>query len=262
VACFIYHGFYEHPEELAGVPPGETRYYLSVAQLERHLDCLAERGFQACSVADYLSAPGSAKKRAILTFDDGHISNYTRAWPLLQARGFRGTFFVVADWVGRPDRMNRDQLRELVRSGMSVGSHGLTHTPLSSLRPDKLDHELTRSRQILEDMLDARVTHLALPGGFSSATVFERARRAGYECVCTSAPGWSRPGAVMNRISVTSVTDRAVIGALAGLDSSVMLRRRASHGLIRGVKSIIGRSAYEKVCAAFLRRASGQPGSA
>jgi len=252
VPCFIYHGLYEKPSELAGVPAPEMRYYLSAAQFEHQLDRLAEHGLRACSVADYLSAPDSPQeKRVILTFDDGHISNYTLARPMLQARGFRATFFIVANWIGQPDRMNRDQLNELVRSGMSVGSHGLTHARLSSISSQELDTELTRSKQLLEQMLGVEVRQLALPGGFSSTPVIERSKRAGYECICTSAPGWSRPGLLMNRLSVTSLTDLDTFSALANRSTSQMLKRQVAYGTIQAVKNVIGVNAYERVWKLF-----------
>ncbi len=255
--CFIYHGFYQQPSELADVPASEMRYYLSAAQFERHLDYLAEHGFQAISVADYISAPdvapeGAEDKRVILTFDDGHISNYTLAWPMLQARGFRGTFFIVADWVGRPDRMSREQLADLVRSGMSVGSHGLTHALLGTLSVQDLDVELVRSRELLEQMLGLPVRHIAFPGGVYNGLVLERAQHAGYDCVCTSVPGLATSRHVVNRFSITNVTNLGVISALANRERGHLLKRKVVYEVIRGVKGIIGSNAYEKLCATLL----------
>lgn len=251
--CFIYHGFYQQPSELAGVPASEMRYYLSAAQFERHLDYLAEHGFQAISVADYLSAPDASQdKRVILTFDDGHISNYTLALPMLKARGFRGTFFVVANWVGQADRMDRHQLSELVGSGMSVGSHGLTHALLGTLSLQDLDVELVRSRELLEQMLGIPIRHIAFPGGVYNGMVLERAQRAGYDCVCTSVPGLATSGGVVNRFSITKVTDLGVVAALANRERGHLLKRKVAYEVIRGVKGIIGASAYEKICATLL----------
>lgn len=253
VPCFIYHGFYERPAELSALPVSEKRYFLSAAQFEHHLDYLAEQGFQGCSVADYLAAPDLPDvKRVIITFDDGHLSNYTLAWPMLRARGFRGTFFIVADWVGQPDRMNRDHLKELVRSGMSVGSHGLTHARMGGLSVPDLDRELVQSREALEQMLGVPIRHLAFPGGVHDSRVIRRAKRAGYDCVCTSVPGLATPGLVINRFSVINVTDISTISALANRDKTHVLRRRFGYELIRGVKGIIGAKAYEKVCAPIL----------
>jgi len=257
VPCFIYHGFYQAGSELAGVPGPEMRYYLSVAQFGRHLDHLAEQGFRGCSVADYLSEPEAPQeKRVILTFDDGHISNYTWVWPMLRARGFRGTFFIVANWVGQPDRMNREQLKELVGGGMSVGSHGLTHARMGDLPLPDLDEELVQSREKLEGMLDIPIRHLAFPGGVYNGQVLERAERAGYECVCTSVPGLAASHSILHRLSVTSLTELSTVSAFARREKGLLLRTRVRYEVIRGVKGLIGRNFYEKVLAALFGSAA------
>ncbi len=40
------------------------------------------------------------KKSVIVTFDDGHESDYTLALPLLRKFNFKATFFITTDWIG------------------------------------------------------------------------------------------------------------------------------------------------------------------
>src|SRR5579863_938458 len=122
IPILIYHGFYEHAGEISGVSSEERRYYLPVSQFALHLERLAAGGYSACSVEK-----ASGPQDVAFSFDDGHISNYTSIWPLLVARGFSGTFFIVADWIGAADCIDGAQLREMSASGMAIGSHGLTH---------------------------------------------------------------------------------------------------------------------------------------
>ena len=62
-------------------------YAVSSRQLEEHLRLFAEWDPPQHSGWE-------------LTFDDGHISHYRYALPLLDRFGIRGTFFITAGWTG------------------------------------------------------------------------------------------------------------------------------------------------------------------
>lgn len=63
-------------------------------------------------------------------FDDGIVSDYQNALPVLKRRGQVATAGIVASRVisGNNDYMNVDQVRELEKSGWEIASHSLTHT--------------------------------------------------------------------------------------------------------------------------------------
>lgn len=65
--------------------------------------------------------------------------------------------------------MTWDDARELVRGGMSVGSHTHSHEILSKLSPDGQLKECLESREILESNLQTRILSLAYPVGDSGA---------------------------------------------------------------------------------------------
>src|SRR6478609_7258795 len=62
-----------------------------------------------------------------ITFDDGNASDAQIALPALLRRGLRASFFVIAGRCDEPGSLSRADVRELARSGMTVGSHGLRH---------------------------------------------------------------------------------------------------------------------------------------
>src|SRR4051812_45479029 len=100
----IYHAFYEGGSAPPDIPPRETRYYLPLANFEQHLTFLKANGFQAPSLPEFLA--GASTNSVVLTFDDGHISNYESVFPALVSRGFHGTMFIVAGWIGQPNRIS------------------------------------------------------------------------------------------------------------------------------------------------------------
>jgi peptidoglycan/xylan/chitin deacetylase (PgdA/CDA1 family) len=72
---------------------------------------------------------------------------------------------------------------EMIRGGMTIGSHTHSHAVLSQLEPDQQLEELSRSRAILKEQLGVEADLLAYPvGGTQSFNVETRriAREAGY----------------------------------------------------------------------------------
>ena len=73
-------------------------------QLAKHLDCIRDMGFKTLSAREIVEVV--EKKRPLdfpaigITFDDGHISNWLFALPLLKERGMRASFFVCTDFIG------------------------------------------------------------------------------------------------------------------------------------------------------------------
>ena len=72
---------------------------------------------------------------AMLTysFDDGHISTYTLAFPILNQYNQVGTANVVSNWVGLTDRVNPNQLLEMQNAGWEICSHSKTHCHFSEI---------------------------------------------------------------------------------------------------------------------------------
>ena len=53
---------------------------------------------------------------------------------MLEERGWRGTFCIVTDWIGRDDsRLSWDDVRELVRRGHEIATHTASHRDLLTL---------------------------------------------------------------------------------------------------------------------------------
>lgn len=63
-----------------------------------------------------------------LTFDDGHKSLYTAAYPLLKKYGFTATAFIVPAFIGNKNWITWEQADEMSQSGViDIQSHTLDH---------------------------------------------------------------------------------------------------------------------------------------
>jgi peptidoglycan/xylan/chitin deacetylase (PgdA/CDA1 family) len=168
------------------------------ARFEKQVAWLADAGYRSLSLSDYLQDSFAAKeKRVVITFDDGYRPLMQYALPILSRYHFHATVFVIAGYVGRPNlwdvkfflprfqHLDWNELRELMAAGWEIGSHSLNHDYLPSLADDELRHDLSSSRKILEDNLQAPVRHLSLPFGRGNHRVYRVAREAGYASVAT-----------------------------------------------------------------------------
>ena len=126
---------------------------------------------------------------AQITFDDGEQSQQVHAAPLLAEHGFHATYFVTPGLIGSAGKfLSWEQLAELRRAGHSVQSHGWSHSFLTFCNDEQLRHELSASRQELEQKLGAPVDSISIPGGRWNRRVLRAAAQAGYKKVFVSEP--------------------------------------------------------------------------
>ena len=135
----------------------------------------------------------------LITFDDGYSSFYSVAFPTLLKYGFRATVFVVTGYIGKKSEWDVNfskkdrhldlmQMRELKKSGFTIGSHTRTHPDLTKISIHKVKQELRDSKLELEDKLGEEVQYLSFPFGRCNKLIVDLAMEAGYKLVFTSNP--------------------------------------------------------------------------
>ncbi len=114
-----------------------------------------------------------------LDFDDALADGLTAA-PMLEARGMRGTFFVLDAYLGKPGYLTLDQVRQLQASGHEIAGHTVSHPDLTLLPTDEAQREICTGRDLLVDRgLDVR--SFAYPYGAYDADVEAIAQACGYD---------------------------------------------------------------------------------
>ena len=166
-------------------------YALSGAVVEKQINWLKKNRCIAVSMSSLFSSERVPENVLLFTVDDGLKSAYTHIFPILKEAGYPATFFPVAGRVGTPGWVNWSDLEEMLRAGMEIGSHSLTHANLAKISPRELGIELVESKKRLEDKLGVAVRYLSLPGGYGSSRVEEMAAEAGYKAICTSVFGYN-----------------------------------------------------------------------
>jgi peptidoglycan/xylan/chitin deacetylase (PgdA/CDA1 family) len=166
----------------------ERRLAISLGQLQRFVGGREELPDGAC----------------LVTIDDGLMSTFTEALPVLAHHGVPAVTFICAGLVGADARypepyMGRTELRALLASGsFHIGSHAFVHRSLRTLSRVEALEEARSSKARLEDHFGVPVTSFAYPfGTFSDFdAITDRAvAEAGYEIAFNSMHGAIRRGA-------------------------------------------------------------------
>lgn len=104
-----------------------------------------------------------------------------------------------------------EQMQAMHRSGLCVfGSHAHHHRILAGLSGEELTQEMTRSRQILEDLLQEPVETIAYPNGLADDAVVAAASDAGYRF------GFLSEGGVLTGEAPVYCLPRFMIGGFDG----------------------------------------------
>ena len=180
----------------APAPGGwETWYYVPEPVFGEQLAVLRDGGWQPVDLATFvrgLAEPTELPEQAaLITFDDGYRSVFEVALPILERFGYPAVLFVPTDFVGRTNLFDLesepeeplcdwDDLRELVRCGVAVQSHGASHRAFSELAPTERVLELEGSKALLEAELGQAVELFAYPYGDDAGTEPKALVRAGY----------------------------------------------------------------------------------
>ena len=175
---------YHDPRDPIGV-----NLSVSPATFDRQLAWLTTHGY-ATVAPDYLTHPYRLDHKPILiTIDDGYQDAFTAALPILQKYHLMATFYPIVEKIGTTRYLSWDELSTMHTAGMTIGSHTLTHPNLTTLTPDRLRHELTDSKQALEDHLGTPITDFCYPSGKYNASAETAVRAAGYTTATTTQSG-------------------------------------------------------------------------
>ncbi len=166
-------------------------------QLERHLAELSQRGFRFVTLPDLVLMIARRGwepwNKVAITFDDGWADNYTYALPILRKVRAPATFFITTEHIHQQvtdrERMNVDHLKEVLRCGMTIGSHSRTHPNLLEIRESQARNEIAGSKTDLEQALGTRVDLFAYPHGAHHSVQVDLVRAAGYSAAVVAGRG-------------------------------------------------------------------------
>lgn len=118
-----------------------------------------------------------------INFDDGWLSVYENALPILDAAGFRTDQFIITERLAAgnfPGYVKPAHVLDMQARGHRIGSHTKTHPRLAEVSQAQAREEIEESREILLDLGASPVSVLAYPEGSYNPAVQQMLRDAGY----------------------------------------------------------------------------------
>lgn len=110
-----------------------------------------------------------------ITFDDGFVSTYTNALPVLSVRNLPATVFITTGLVGENEYMTWDQILDLQNTyGWEIGNHTVTHAELPLLTLPQITDEINGAYNALISH-GLNVTSFASPFGAYDSRVLQEA---------------------------------------------------------------------------------------
>lgn len=157
------------------------KFNVNVGDFEKQMEYLFKKNFRTISLDEYVRYDNNNEEIPsnyfVLTFDDGYEDFYINALPILKKYNFKATVFIVSGLIGHVNKwdiekgysacplMNKTMIREVVKEGIEIGSHTVTHPDLSRCSDDVIDCELNESKRVLETIIGSKINFLAYPFG-------------------------------------------------------------------------------------------------
>jgi len=163
---------------------GTDIYTVDPAAFALHLKEIREQGKHIVATDEVLGASVD-EGMVMLHFDDGTEDHAQHVFPLLEANGAKGVFFVSTAKIGQPGYLTITQVRELAVAGHAIECHGHSHRRMDRMKPEQLDDELATSIALIREWTGRSPRVLAPPGGFINRQVIEAGRSHGLGTVRT-----------------------------------------------------------------------------
>lgn len=162
-----------------------------------------------------------------LTFDDGPNPAWTpRLLDILASHDLRATFFLVGSFAEAEPAL----VRQIVAAGHLIGNHSWNHPNLALTSAPRVEEELTRTSQTLEQISGSPVEFFRPPFGARRPFVLRTARRLGMIPVLWNAmtSDWSEPSSEKIASRLSHAIDRRT---RQGYAANIVLHDGSHRGL-------------------------------
>lgn len=131
-------------------------------------------GGEASIYLDALHMIDADKGNVMFTMDDASITQYSVAYPMMQAYGIPGNIAVIPSTVGTDGYMSKRQLRKVYEDGWDLMNHTNSHVDLTTLSKEEQKKEIEKGTQWLNNHGFTRASHCVVyPYGKSNEDTYE-----------------------------------------------------------------------------------------
>lgn len=202
-------------------------FSISEEKLIRCFELLKQNNVACGSWKNLIEGRAPVKNEVYISFDDGHISDYEIALPLLKKYGLDACFFIVAENLIK-NPLDKQRIIDLSKQGFSIGSHGLSHRKMTYLTEKDQHFEFKESKSILENCIEKKINFFAFPNGRCNSSLIELGKQTGYSILFTTQAKWNKATSnsfIFDRWSIKQNT------SLSQIEKVLTGRKFASHKL-------------------------------
>ncbi len=134
----------------------------------KHLEIIENSNIQFVNPKNFKNELTSNKKqrKILLTIDDGFLSFYENAWPILKKREIPFILFVSTREVGSSNYMSWSQIKEISKENfVEIGNHSHSHEYLIDESNEIIKSDIQNSINIFEEKLGKNSNFFSYPFG-------------------------------------------------------------------------------------------------
>jgi peptidoglycan/xylan/chitin deacetylase (PgdA/CDA1 family) len=178
--------------------PAKDPWVLPPAAFRQQMQALKDANITVIPMADFLAWRRGEKaipeKSVVITIDDGYVSGYRDAWPILKEFGYPFTMYVYTNFIGHGGKsISWDQLREMSAAGVDIGCHSRSHDVMTNPRHRAntessdawLHAELVTACQEISTKIGLPIKTFAFPYGKHNDAISAAGLASGFDAMFT-----------------------------------------------------------------------------
>ena len=141
---------------------------IKIIDFKKHLEIIEENKIKFINPKNFEDELKNNKlqKKILLTIDDGFLSFYENAWPILKNKKIPFILFISTREVGNFNYMSWEQIKEISKENfVEIGNHSHTHEYLADENNEIILEDIEKSMSILKRNLGKNSNFFSYPFG-------------------------------------------------------------------------------------------------
>lgn len=156
---------------------GQSFMRTNIDVFKRQMEYIAKNGYKTL-LFDGLNEEQNVKfekKKVVIAFDDGWLSNYNEIFELMQSLGIKYNIYLTIGEIGKnPDYLNWDLVRKMHDSGsVGFGVHTYTHPHVADMSNIDAELEFVKANEVFQKELGYAPLDFCYPYGDCSEKAHE-----------------------------------------------------------------------------------------
>ena len=175
IISLMYHRFEENKYPSTNIKLKDFKEHLKIIQ-ENKINFVNPKNFEN----DLTNK--KAQRKILLTIDDGFLSFYENAWPILKSKKIPFILFISTREVGNFNYMSWGQIKEISEENfVEIGNHSHTHEYLADENNEVIREDIEKSISIFKTNLGKNSNFFSYPFGEYSNNFKNIIKQFGFE---------------------------------------------------------------------------------